>query len=691
MGGTSNFFVKLRVYYRRRHHKLSIVSAVLIIVLFYLIFLSNSGPSSKDIPSSTPVNHPDQDSWLHDLSESILSKFRLKTIPFAETEANIKESRPGSGGHTQKTQKEPVEKGKPLENPHEEGDQKVLDDSSLNDLNDKIRQNNRKKKIDDQTKIRLIKDMHKKIDPNNELLDLGYEFYDSIFRILFEGTPNINQLDRYLTDDRIYHARYDTTIKSDAKAKDSTNKDNLVFTEPYLSQFLQLSGAELTSMVESHDFIMKNLPDAAPKNLYKGNGIVFVGGGKFNWLTLLSIKSIRALGSELPIEVLIPKLDEYEPDLCARVFPALNARCIFLPYVLSGIQEDHINHIKSNRKKASNVDLFEFKGFQFKALAVLVLSFENVLLLDSDNIPVHTPDALFDEKPFTTDGLIVWPDFWKRATSPDYYRIAGIEISETEFLPKYNEVDGIYENDTSFESPIDLDSVPYHQRKGAIPDPSSESGQLLISKKTHTKALLVALYYNLFGPTHFYPLFSQGSDGEGDKETFLAATLAAHKPFYQVSKFLNAFGHFDEKNNFEGTGMGQYDPIEDYKYNKKREMLATKSEEEKQKIISKDLLMQKGPRILFVHANNPKLNPWDLKITNKIIDKKGNRFRLYGTGMKKRTGYDFETVQWTNMKFLLCELKIELEAFAKVNRNDLCNEINEHLEFLKSTIITLET
>lgn len=615
------------------------------------------------------------------MSESILSRFRLKTIPFAETEANKNDA--AAAAAVDNDEQTP---GSDLNN--EDKQQKILDSQwAQDDVSEKVKQHSRKKKVDDQTKIRLIKDIHKKFDPNNELLQLGYEFYDSVFRILYEGTPNIKQLNRYLTDDRIYHARYDTTIDPQ-KASDPTNKDNLVFTESYLSQFLQLSGAELDSMIESHKFVMKNLPENAPENLYNGNGIVFVGGGKFNWLTLLSIKSIRALGSELPIEVLIPKLDEYEPDLCARVFPALNARCIFLPYMLSEIAEDHLNHIDNNNKKPSHVDLFEFKGFQLKALAVLVLSFENVLLLDSDNIPVHTPDSLFNEEPFTTRGMIVWPDFWKRATSPDYYRIAGLDVSDNEYLPLYNEEDGVYEN---YSNPPNPDSVPFHQRKGAIPDPSSESGQLLISKKTHTKSLLLALYYNLFGPTHFYPLFSQGSDGEGDKETFIAANVASNKPFYQVSKFLNAFGYFNDKNNFEGTGMGQYDPIEDYDYNLKRLMLATKTEEEQQKIISKDLLLQKGPRILFVHANNPKLNPWDLKITNKIIDKRGNRFRLYGTGMKKRTGFDFETVQWTNMKFLLCELKIELEAFAKVNRNDLCNEINEHLEFLKSTIVTLET
>lgn len=74
----------------------------------------------------------------------------------------------------------------------------------------------------------------------------------------------------------------------------------------------------------------------------------------------------------------------------------------------------------------------------------------------------------------------------------------------------------------------------------------------------------------------------------------------------------------------------------------------------------------------------------------QIFNEHGHRIRLYGTGMMMRTGYDFETVQWLNMKFLLCELKIDLKAYEDVDREDLCGEIGEHLVFLKNTIHTLE-
>lgn len=526
-------------------------------------------------------------------------------------------------------------------------------------------------RISDETKLKLIVELHRKFDQDNTLLKQGHRFYERLFDILTKGgKPAIESLGRYKTKNRIYHARY--------QYKPESSEADQVFSEEYLSQFLQLDEHELAQMTSAHQYVVANLnnhKNDPPDGLYRGNGIVYVGGGKFNWLTLLSIKSIRLIGLELPIEVLIPKLDEYEADLCARVFPALNARCIYLPYVLAGA--------------GSAINNIEFKGYQYKALAILLSSFENILLLDSDNIPVHPPDLLFKLEPFVLKGLIVWPDFWKRATLPDYYKIAGIKIDREVVTPKYNEKLGEYEGVPTDTETQDK-SVPLHRLDGTIPDPTSESGQLMISKRTHMKALILALYYNMYGPSHFYPLFSQGSDGEGDKETFLAATVALGQPFYQVSRFLNAFGHFDAKNEFVGTGMGQYDPQEDYEFNKKRAALRGKAESEQQKLTQQSPLLKTGPRILFVHANFPKLNPWHLMEEGQIFNEHGHRIRLYGTGMMMRTGYDFETVQWLNMKFLLCELKIDLKAYEDVDREDLCGEIGEHLVFLKNTIHTLE-
>ncbi|CAH6720280.1 alpha-1,2-mannosyltransferase Mnn2p [[Candida] jaroonii] len=471
------------------------------------------------------------------------------------------------------------------------------------------------------------------------------EFFEKIFDNFYENKPSVVDLSTYHSDERIYHARYNS--------KDDDSEDNrIVFNEAYLSSFLQLDDDELKAMKKSHSNIIKNIPKSAPKNFYRKNGIVFVGGGKFNFLTLLSIKHIRDLGSKTPIEVLIPTLDEFESNLCFKVFPQYNAKCLVMPHILNQYSEGD-NVFKK----------FEFKGYQYKVLALLLSSFEKILFLDSDNTPTQNPDSLFESEPFSSHGLIVWPDFWKRATSPTYYDIAGINIDKTKFLPRYNELINDYENiDYSKFKPQD---IPFHQYKGAIPDPTNESGQLMINKKTHLNVLILALYYNLFGPSHYYPLFSQGSDGEGDKETFLASCVALNCKFYQVKKFLKAMGYFNSNLNFVGTGMGQYNPVHDYRNEK----------------LPED---QKHDDLLFIHSNFPKLNPWDLKVKGKLMDN-GERLRLYGNAIKLSIGYDFEKVQWQNMKYFLCDLKVKVAIFNDVEKDDLCKEIEDQLSFLTST------
>lgn len=608
-----------------------------------------------------------------------------------------------------------------------------------------------------QIKFNLIKKNH-----NNTRLKIGYSYINEIFNIISNSKFNlvINPISEFPSERYI------------------ANSNKIPFSENFLKKFISLNDDELSTLKKSHNYVVNNLPETYPLNLYNGNGIVYVGGGQFNWLTLLSIHNLRNLGSRLPIEVLIPKLDEYEIELCGKILPKLNAKCIYMPYILP-------KNVYKN---------FHVKGYQYKVLAILLSSFKNVLLIDSDNIPVKNPDKLFILKPFTNSGLIVWPDYWRRSTSPYFYQIAGLKPS-MESLPKYDEIRGGYfmenletdekslvkevlhekvpaevdsllgssenvlvnsiisphlidvkviderekrevyneesekgeslvesrkgeslveskegeslvsependENDQNEREKSDqsnskqekvsdqssfkheklsdqsnfkreekvtdpVSELPLHQRVNAIPDPTSESGQLMISKKTHMKPLLLSLYYNIYGPDQYYSLFSQGASGEGDKETFLAATVVSKKPFYQVGKFLNAFGNFNSDNNFVGAGMGQYDPVQDYIHNQD----STKPE----------------PSIMFVHANFPKLNPWVLKQQKKFIDENGNRFRLYGTGMVETVGYDFELLQYKNSFELLCVQKVKLATFEDIPLKDLCDEITTHLEFLEST------
>ncbi|GEQ67119.1 hypothetical protein JCM33374_g782 [Metschnikowia sp. JCM 33374] len=509
----------------------------------------------------------------------------------------------------------------------------------------------------DKEKIAHIKSFSK--DP--ERLALGHTFYKNIFKDIIKAKPSLDdKLERYRDGVVCQSERYDD------------GKLDPLFSEEYLSSFLQLNDIELDALTASHKYIMDHLPEKAPQGLYEGDGIVYVGGGKFNWLTLLSIRSLRGGGCNLPVEILIPTLDEYDLELCTKVFPAMNAKCIYLPVALYGDDLDFASRLS-------------FKGYQYKSLAILLSSFENVLLLDSDNIAAYSPDHLFKNEPFVSRGFVVWPDYWRRSTSPSFYKIAGESVSKSELLPRYSEHFGFYQQQ-SIAGKFDwFKEFPYHERVGAIPDPSSESGQLMVSKKSHLKAVLLALYYNSYGPKFFYPIFSQGTQGEGDKETFLAATVILKKPFYQVGKFLTSLGNV-KHDVYTGHAMGQYDPVEDYKLSlEKKELSARLKGAELKTALSKI----GDPKMMFLHANFPKLDPWALKEAGETLDKDG-RHRLYGSSLRWRTGTDLEMDIWKHMDTILCEARLAIDHFKDIGRNFLCAEISAQLKHLESTVGDLE-
>ncbi len=447
------------------------------------------------------------------------------------------------------------------------------------------------------------------------------KLYNTIFQLIKDADPKVAPFNRYKSGARIPNVGFNDNTK-------------IQFSKEYLSEFLQLNETELEKMKESHSSIVPKFENITTKDIYKGDGIVFVGGGRFNWMALMSVKSLRNIGSELPVEVMIPNQADYEADLCENVLPSLNAKCLYLPEILGN----------------ETYSMLKFGGYQYKSLALLVSSFKNVLLLDADNLAAYVPDVIFRSEPFKSKGMIVWPDFWKRSTSPDFYNITGIEVSSDErVLP------GFTENDKKY--------LPLHHMKGSLLDPTSESGQFILNKETHLHDMFLALYYNSYGPKYYYPLLSQGVVGEGDKETFLAASVALQNTYFQVRRSVHAVGRFKKDGHFVGVAMGQFDPIQDHLNS------IAKTEDEK-----------KGPRMLFVHSNFPKLHPVQLREQGKLFEGE-ERVRMFGP-MKGLVGYDFELFQFRNMEHLLCDLRIELDTFKKENRTTMCEEIHQHVDFL---------
>jgi alpha 1,2-mannosyltransferase len=481
--------------------------------------------------------------------------------------------------------------------------------------------------------------------------------------------PTINNKKHYNATNK-FPMSWDNKIPVlDGKLRENNGRDP-IRSKDYLRSFFQLSEDEVTKMKESHKKMMDSLPAKFPDDVeseISGRGILYAGGGTYNWLVLLSLKMLRDTGSKLPVEVFIPTDSEFSADLCNRVFPVFGAKCILM--------ENYID-----------VKTYRFKGYQLKSMALLLTSFEDVLMLDSDNIPLKNPDVLFINEPYKSNGLVVWPDFWRRSTSPTFYEIADIFVNETKQV-RYS-----YGDERDHPTPLATHEdyehkVSYHDLEGTFPEASAETGQLLINKKTHAKAIFLSLYYNFFGPTHYYPLFSQGQAGEGDKETILAAAHKVGLPYYQVQEYIREYGELTGENEFHISAMGQYDPILDYVQSV--DPVKNKDPNWDYDRSKNNYLMHKYKKseTLFLHCNQPKLYPWkvDGRGFRQIHDGDGNRRRLYSDVLVKELGFDAEAKIWESMEWLLCKHG-DMNIKGMREPEKWCGRVQEQLAFLRGEV-----
>lgn len=69
-------------------------------------------------------------------------------------------------------------------------------------------------------------------------------------------------------------------------------------------------------------------------------------------------------------------------------------------------------------------------GYAIKSMVIVLSSFAEVLYLDSDNIPVINPDALFSEAMYQKTGTLFWHDFWAADWAPDAPLILGVNATQ---------------------------------------------------------------------------------------------------------------------------------------------------------------------------------------------------------------------------------------------------------------------
>ena len=371
-------------------------------------------------------------------------------------------------------------------------------------------------------------------------------------------------------------------------------------------EVLEMSNEDLEKMRKAHSKFV----DAIKKDQLEmpftpaSRGLVSTAGGKYLPVFVVSLRMLRRTGTTLPMEVFLADHEEYEKDICEDVLPSLNATCVLLSDIF-----DRVPHSG------------ELAKYQFKVFAMIFSSFEEMLFLDADAFPIHNPELLFSSELFKKYYLISWPDYWASSTSPFFYNITQQKI------------------------PLMKDRA------------SSETGELLLSKKTHQPSLLLAAYYNYYGPSHYYPLLSQGAPGEGDKETFLAAANVMNQSFYATSERVQTLGHMKDGKFTDGSAMIQHDPIEDFKLTQQGLWRV------------KDPQVAKPPRPFFIHAHYPKFDPATIfQLEGPTKDSNGDDRKAWTDD--KRTvvqlGKDLEKHFWEEIKWTSCNLEHKFKTWRNV-------------------------
>ncbi|THW40066.1 nucleotide-diphospho-sugar transferase [Aureobasidium pullulans] len=349
---------------------------------------------------------------------------------------------------------------------------------------------------------------------------------------------------------------------------------------------LNITSTDIATMRFAHTAYLKDARQMSLPFQEGASGIVSAAAGKYLPVFVISLRMLRRTGSHLPVELFVDTETEMTSHTCQTLLPSMNARCLRL--------EDRLGRWAKY-----------LASFQVKVFAILASSFENVLFLDADAFMAKDPAHVFTQGPFTSTGLVTWPDFWASSASQHLYEITDQPVPAMNALA------------------------------------STESGQLLVSKSTHALTLLLAAYYNYYGPDRYYPLMAQGGPGEGDKDSFILAARAAKAPFHQVKKCVDTIGYY-EHGSYHGGAMLQYDPTQD-----STETAASVS------------TMEKMPDAFSVHHNIPKYDPVQLFDMGVLIDSKtGVPHRLIGTKQEteKRFGRDIESELWEEIEHVTCQL-----------------------------------
>ncbi|KAK3671231.1 hypothetical protein LTR78_008866 [Recurvomyces mirabilis] len=252
--------------------------------------------------------------------------------------------------------------------------------------------------------------------------------------------------------------------------------------EDYRARTDDLSAEDALKIRQIHAKYIKAIPKY-PKKTYKGRGIVMLAGGHYSEFAATSLGVLREIGSILPVEVWRRDEREEKHDGWCQEIENEGMACRRL--------SDYLD-----------TDLIDIKGgYEMKVLCMLFSSFEEIVFIDADNMALQRPELLFDSQAYKDTGVVLWHDYWNYDNIDWLDYVIGVSDEKNENLWEHT---------------------------------THESGEIVWNKKRNWDALMLAVYYNYFGPKLYYTLLNFNYAGWGDKDTFALAFRALKKPFHTV-------------------------------------------------------------------------------------------------------------------------------------------------------------
>ncbi|EGZ29016.1 hypothetical protein PHYSODRAFT_475546 [Phytophthora sojae] len=237
------------------------------------------------------------------------------------------------------------------------------------------------------------------------------------------------------------------------------------------------------------------------------DGIVMVVYPKLLASAYAAIRVLReVLSCQLPVEIWF-RPDEIQPN------DAILKPLKHLAATLSNITFQEINDPMA-------------KKFVAKIHAIYHSTFDRLLFLDADNVPVRDPTFLFESPEFVRTGAIFWPDFWHPRST----------------------IFGVHENSLLWEL-LDMPFVDMFEQ---------ESGQLVVNRRRHAAPLELVRFYALHRPDFFSSLRLVW----GDKDLFRLAWLKLNVPFAMIQTPPGMAGTVYDaflRSDFCGMTMVQHD------------------------------------------------------------------------------------------------------------------------------------